>query len=193
MGVSRRGRGRLWVETVRSVGIMALVSSLVWVADAASPWPNAVASAGAGAATVINSTPEDLVKTACNGAPKPGATVLPPCVPEGPLGGSSPTQLRVKVRRRAHLFVSVVAGIDNEGVAESHATLSYALILDKRAVRLGSIMIAGGQQEELPDEVLLPVSHGSHTVGFQIRAEYSGCAPGDVIVAPLSIVVLPVP
>jgi hypothetical protein len=143
-----------------------------------------------GATSATNESPEDLVKGGCNGAGRPGETP-PPCVPPRPFGGSSPTQLRMDTHHPGHLLISVIAGVTNDNAA--HAELSYAVILDKRAISRGEITLAGGQQEQVPIQSLARVTSGSHTVGFQIRAEYSSYGPGDLTVSPVSIVAVSLP
>jgi hypothetical protein len=143
------------------------------------------------ARSVTNDSPQDLSKDACNGALRPGATP-PPCVPSR-FGGPSPTRLRINTHHPGHLLVSAIAGLDNEGAPESHAEVSYAVILDERAISHGEIRIAGGQQEQLPIQTLLRVKGGSHTIGLQLSAEYSGYGPGDVIVSPVSLIAISLP
>ncbi|MGA2319990.1 MAG: hypothetical protein ABSG95_04505 [Solirubrobacteraceae bacterium] len=91
------------------------------------------------------------------------------------------------------MLIWAIAGVDNEGVADTQAKVSYAVILDERAVSSGEITVAGGQQEQVPIQALVRVTSRSHTVGFQIRAEYSSYGPGDVIVSPVSIVAVSLP
>jgi hypothetical protein len=145
-----------------------------------------------GATSVTKDSPEDLGKGGCNGAGRPGETP-PPCLPLRPFRGSSSTQLRVDTHHSGHLLVSTIAGVANDGAANTHAEVSYAVILDERAVSRGEITIAGGQQEQVPIQALVRVTSGSHTVGFQIRAEYSSYGPGDVVVSPVSIVAMSLP
>jgi hypothetical protein len=143
------------------------------------------------ARSVTNDSPQDLSKGACNGALRPGETP-PPCVPSR-FGGLSPTQLRISTRHPGYLFVSAIAGLDNQGTPETHAEVSYAVILDERAVSRGEITISGGQQEQVPIQTLLRVRGGFHTIGLQLSAEYSGYGPGDVIVSPVSLIAVSLP
>jgi len=89
------------------------------------------------------------------------------------------------------LLISVIAGVINKNA--THVEVSYAVILDERAVSRGEITIAGGQQEQVPIQALARATTGSHTVGFQTRAEYFSYEPGDVIVSPVSIVAVSLP
>jgi hypothetical protein len=138
-----------------------------------------------GATSVTNDSPKDLGKGGCNGAGRPGE-IPPPCVPPRPFGGPEGTLLRVDTHHPGHLLVSVIAGVVNNNA--THVEVSYAVILDERAVSRGEITIAGGQQEQVPIQALARATTRSHTVGFQIRAEYFSYGPGDVIVSPVSIV-----
>jgi hypothetical protein len=165
-----------------SVGPTQLKPSAVGVAALGFPL---------GASSVTNNSPQDLSKGACNGALRPGETP-PPCAPSH-FGGSSPTQLRINTHHPGHLLISAIAGLNNQGATETHAEVSYAVILDERAISHGEITIAGGQQEQVPIQTLLPVASGPHTVGIQVGAEYSGYGPGDVIISPVSLIVVSLP
>lgn len=203
-GTHRRGRVRVSYSSVTAT--IALFLSLGGASYAAFSLPaHSVGArdlrAGAvdtealgfplGATSVTKDSPEDLLKGACNGALRPGETP-PPC-PLLRFGGSSPTELRVDTHHAGHLLIWAIAGVDNEGVADTQAKVSYAVILDERAVSSGEITVAGGQQEQVPIQALVRVTSRSHTVGFQIRAEYSSYGPGDVIVSPVSIVAVSLP
>jgi hypothetical protein len=165
-----------------SVGPTQLKPSAVGVAALGFPL---------GASSVTNESPQDLSKGACNGALRPGETP-PPCAPSH-FGGPSPTQLRIHTHHHGKLLVSAVAGLDNEGAPGTHAEVSYAVILDERAISHGEITVAGGQQEHIPIQALLPVASGPHMVGIQLGAEYSGYGPGDVIISPVSLIALSLP
>ncbi len=142
-----------------------------------------------GATSVTSDSPIDLGKGACNGALRPGETP-PPCA--APVfGGPSGTLLRVDTHHPGHLLISVIAGVINNNA--TRAEVSYAVILDGRAVSGGEITIAGGQQEQVPIQALARATTGSHTVGFQMRAEYFSYEAGDVIVSPVSLVAVSLP
>jgi hypothetical protein len=145
-----------------------------------------------GAMSVTKAHPEDLVKGGCNGGGFSG-NVAPPCTPPIGFRGSSPTQLRVSAHRLGRLLISVIAGIGDEGAAGTHAEVTYAAMLDGRPVSQGAITIMGGQKEQVPVQALGAVTSGVHTVGFQTRAEYFSTGPGDVVVAPVSLIVVLLP
>ncbi len=145
-----------------------------------------------GAKLATNFTAADLGKGGCNGGGRPGE-IPPPCPPPGPFGGPSATHLRIDARHPGHLLISVIAGIENRGAADTHAEVSYAVILDERAVAHGEITVAGTQREQTPIQALVHVAAGAHTVGFQARAEYFGYGPGDVVVSPVSLAALSLP
>jgi hypothetical protein len=143
-----------------------------------------------GATSATDDSPKDLGKGGCNGALRPGQTAFP-CRPPVPFGGPEGTLLRVDTHRPGHLLISVVAGVINNN--STHAEISYAVTLDKRALSVGKVTIAGGQQEQLPVQVLARATVGSHAVRFQTRAQYFSYEPGDVIVSPVSIVAVSLP
>ncbi|MGA2322077.1 MAG: hypothetical protein ABSG95_15310 [Solirubrobacteraceae bacterium] len=144
-----------------------------------------------GATSVRNSTRQFLTKNPCNSPPRPGEPPL--ACPLIRVGGPSPTQLRVAMRSRGHLLVSVIAGMDSTGAADTYAEVTYAVILDGRPVSASAIRLPGGQLQQAPIQVLVSAAGGSHTVGLQASAHYLSNEPGEVIVDPVSLVALSLP
>lgn len=87
-----------------------------------------------GGTSVTNDSLDDLHKGECNGAGRPGE-IPPPCLQPTPFGGPSGTMLRVRTHQRGHLLISVIAGVTNNNATD--AEVSYAVILDERAVSRG--------------------------------------------------------
>jgi hypothetical protein len=55
------------------------------------------------------------------------------------------------------------------------------------------VKLLGGEQVQAPAQALVNIPAGKHTIGFGGLAQYSSSAPGDVFVAPVSLVAITLP
>jgi hypothetical protein len=154
--------------------------------------PGAV-SAGAlsfplGVAGTAFTKPQDLTKGLCNGGGmlRPGQAA-PPCAPPH-LGFTGGREVHLAVRSPGRLLVSAVAGLKNEGAPETRARVKFAIVVDRHVVIQTGSSIDGGQSVQVPIQALVNVQPGTHSVGLSDEAQYNSSTPGDVIVAPVSIV-----
>jgi hypothetical protein len=153
--------------------------------------PNALAFP-LGATSVTDNREQDLTKGACNSPLAPGE-IPPPCAAPI-LGGTTPgRQVRVSLPSSGQLLISATAGLRNGGAPSTTADITYAVIVDGRAVAQRVLTFSGGQQIQAPIQGLVNVRAGSHVVGFGVLANYSSNGPGDAFVAPVSVIVSALP
>jgi hypothetical protein len=144
---------------------------------------------------VTDRTPQDLAKGPCNAPPQPGpAATRAPCRPPTNVAAAGAgRELHVSFRSSTTVLASATAGLRNEGPAGSSAEVSLQIVVDGRLAEHSDLTLAGGQTAQLPLQALIHAAPGQHTVGILVSAQYSSRAPGDVIVAPTSLVVSALP
>lgn len=153
---------------------------------------------------IADPTAQDLTKGPCNAPPQPGpAATRPPCRPHAfnsrgePIPGFAEAdpgrEVHVTFRSSTHMLASAIAGLRNEGPAGTSAEVSLQLVVDGRLAEHSDLTLVGGQSAQLPLQAVIHATTGGHTVGIRVSAQYSSRAPGDVIVAPASLVVSALP
>ena len=145
-----------------------------------------------GATGAIDTSVDDLTKGPCNSPLKPGE-VPPPCTPPILSGATPGREVSIDMQAHGGLLVSAVAGLKNEGSAQTKAGVTLAVVVDGRSVAQSKVTSTGGQLLQVPVQAVEDVSAGKHTVGLAVEAEYSSNAAGDVLVSPVSIVASAVP
>jgi hypothetical protein len=131
---------------------------------------------------------DDLSKGACNsGVGRGPGIAVPPCMP-GSATYTGGREVHLDLRSPGRLFVSAVAGLKNEGQPETHAHVTLAVVVDRHLILRTASSCAGGQSLQVPIQALVNVGAGIHTAGLAIEASYDSATPGDVVVAPVSIV-----
>lgn len=167
-----------------SVGARQLQHGAVMLGDLGFPL---------GAVSVTDSTPLSLPKTACNSPLRSGEASDLVCPPPAFGGLVNPPQLRVHTRSPGQLLVSGLAELEDQGAADTHAKVRYALELDRRQISVREVTLAGGQLLQAPSQALVSVAVGSHTIQFQAKAIYSSYEPGNVIVSSASLIAVSLP
>jgi hypothetical protein len=147
-----------------------------------------------GATGVTDPSVEDIVKTACNGAKRPGEVVTVLCPPGPSFSGTTPgREATLTLRTRGQLLISVVTGLQNAGPKGKSAQVTIGIVVDGRSASKRETEISGGQHVYVPAQLLVPARAGTHTVGVAVDAHYSYWEPGDVIVSPVSLIVSALP
>lgn len=141
-----------------------------------------------GVAGTTFTKPDDLTKGLCNGGGTlPPGQAAPPCAPQH-LGFTGGRGVRLAVRSPGRLLVSAVVGVKNEGAPGTRARVTFAVVVDRHVVIQTGSSVDGGQSAQVPLQALVNVRPGAHTAGVSVAAQYNSATPGDVIVAPVSIV-----
>lgn len=143
-----------------------------------------------GAAAVTNQHPLDLAKTVCNTPVQPGE-VPAPC-PASLLLSNPGDTVSAKTRSPGRLLVSTIASVQDQGAAGTSAQLTLDISVDGRRTAR-ELTLAGGQQLDVPMQLLVRVGAGSHVVGLGSTVQYTSTGPGDVIVGPVSMVAVALP
>jgi hypothetical protein len=85
--------------------------------------------------------------------------------------------------------------MEEAGDANMGARVRYAATLDTHAVsEEGEVALTGGERENVPLQVLIPVAGGLHTVGVIYGVvTYRSYESREVVVAPVSLAAIVVP
>jgi hypothetical protein len=99
------------------------------------------------------------------------------------------------IRMRGITGILNYANVDLRDDAQPNttATVQLYLILNGESATSNSIGLAGGQQTQVPIQVLRRVRSGAHTVGVELGASYSSYEPGEVVVSSVSLVASALP
>jgi hypothetical protein len=146
------------------------------------------------ARSITDRTVEDLRMTACNSPHRPGEAVEIVCPNRGKTGLTSPgREVHLTLRAPGQLLVSVITGLDDQGPPTTRAHVAINLILDGRIIASRETILAGGQEQQVPAQELVSLRPGSHSAGVQAEVRYTSYEPGDVLVSPVSLVVIALP
>jgi hypothetical protein len=144
-------------------------------------------------AGVTNDTVVDLTKGPCNSPPRPGGPFAS-CPILKRSGIATPGQeVHLRARAQGRLLVSAIVGLRNEGTPATTADVTFNVTLDGRPVGEHEVQFTGGQTLQVPVQALVNIRAGSHTVGLTVDAKYSSNEPGDVLVAPVSLIATMLP
>jgi hypothetical protein len=151
-----------------------------------------------GAQAFNDTSPVALVRGGCNGGePVPPGQPRPPCKPSR-LTGS--TLGDVTLRRPGELLVSGVVDVRNEATPGTSATVRLGVLIEPNSERQrildpSSVVLDGGQGEQVPMQGLVTLSSGRHAVGLGEDVEYHGgsAGSGEVILPEASIIVTELP
>jgi hypothetical protein len=143
-----------------------------------------------GVAGMTDKKADDLVKGACN-SPLQFGSAAPPCKPGIPT--TAGREVRLQLKSGGPLLVSAIAGLRNEGQPQTRAHVTLAIVVDGQVAAESSVTSAGQGSSQVPIQVLVGASRGSHLAGLAVRASYDSAGPGDVVVAPVSITATALP
>lgn len=161
-----------------------------------------------GATSATNNATHDLTKGPCDSPPPPGESLLPcavtplPPLRPGPFVGANPSPtLRIWVPRTGQLAVTATVALRYQGGPGTNASVTYAVAVDHLGVNMNqtmlttsSVTLLGGQAEQAPVQMVVPVARGEHTVEvFTSGAHFSSYEPGDLMVGPVSVVAIALP
>ena len=142
--------------------------------------------------SVSSNSRQALSKDACNEPLLPGEP-SPPCARRLP-GGRQRPQLYVNNRRKRSVLLWALAGIEETGGPAVKVTVRYAILLDGRLIAERSTTLGGAQRVRAEIDAHVRMPAGRHIVGFEaLGARFSSREPGEVIVAPVSLVALLLP
>lgn len=142
--------------------------------------------------SVSSDLPETLTKGGCDEPLLPGEPA-PPCPPEL-RGGRERTQLRIDNRHPSDVLAWASPQVENTGAPGVSAKVNYAIFLDGRPIVERTITLDGSQHTQIPLDAPVRIPAGRHTLGFEaFGVSFSSREPGEVIVAPVSLVALTLP
>ncbi len=137
---------------------------------------------------------QDLTKGECNAPSRPGEAKNVLCPAPARHGIRTPgREVSLSLRAPGELLASAVVGLRDDAQPNTTATVQLHLILDGESATSSSIGLAGGQQTQVPIQVLRRVRSGAHTVGVELGASYSSYEPGEVVVSSVSLVASALP
>lgn len=137
---------------------------------------------------------QGLAKGQCNAPSRPGEAKNVLCLTPARRGIRTPgREVNLSFRTEGELLASAVVGLRDDAQPNTTATVQLRLILDGESTVASSVVLAGGEQTQVPIQLLRRVNSGAHTVGVELEASYSSYEPGEVIVSPVSLVASALP
>ncbi len=134
----------------------------------------------------------------CNGGePWPPGQPAPPCVPSRLTG---PAIGHVTLRKNGELLVSGVVDVRDEAVPGTSATVRIGVLIEpeserQRTLDRSSVVLDGGQEEQVPVQALAMLTAGHHAIGLGEEVEYHGgtASSGDVVIPQTSVIATELP
>lgn len=148
-----------------------------------------------GVTAVNDEHKEDLLKSLCDAPAAPGVVAVINCPAVLLSGITMPgREAEIRLPSRGRLLMSAVVGLASNGPAGANATVTLQFVLDgARVGHVERLQITGGQRLQVPAELLVDAERGAHTASLVASVRYGYYQPGDVYVAPVSLVVTALP
>ena len=125
-----------------------------------------------GAQSFNGTSPIDFPRGECNGGtPVPAGQPPPPCAPSRIAG---PSLGNVTLGNSGELVVSGVVDVRNEAAPGTSATVRLGALIEPQSERQrildpSSIVLEGGQEEQVPVQGLVTLHAGHHAIGLGAR------------------------
>ena len=146
------------------------------------------------ASGITDDKAQALTKGQCNSPSRPGeakyVTCPPPDSREFSMHGK---EVSLSLRSPGELFASAIIGLRYDGQPNTTAQVKLRLALDGRSATVSEAVLVGGQQTQVPMQLLRRMSSGHHIVGIELGASFSSYEPGEVVVAPVSLLASALP